>query len=780
MRMSMSSVLVICVLSKVGYTEDTSFYNSVEELANWQTTHPLNDTTANLPLNLPASKYTLQPTLNTTDNISNTIFTIQGKDKVPKWSFSTGLFANKAQEMGYQDCREIAKYKKRPITIIETEPEVDEQKPVAKPKKPKKPKSKPKPPPEWLLESSSSEEEEGEEESDGREKGLNFSGSESDEDSDLSETEGKHWFLGLSVEGGKNGSKHHLLNENKLVTKVGTNHPGLFLDHHETVDDSARNPKALNVSSVAKRDYIEDDYVVDAEDFQRGKDVSDKKLAPKFEAWQVKSAVSKSNDSTWQFANFSSSSIAGNQYSSVYLFSESKACRSLSLVAYVFPLITHHQSDLLQHQSPIFTSQVVSYDNENSQDHLNNVVFHALLVEQTPAGVLKSKVDSNDQFRAQGTKKETKVSTPKWRLGAGAFLNKEIDEGSTEKETTFIPTIIESKSSGPETGPESDSGSDWDSDCDSSSSESDRKSSMKKKKKKNDKKKKTFKLFSLDEVVTTDKEDQKMVIDQDVELKNATIVDYFQGNSSNTIESMFESKALILQVSALAFLCSSPLLYPATTLEPAMQFHSLLLMAIAVVVTGQPISTPSTATDLIQTNVSGEIDLTYQSYNLTILDSPVIYTNASDPELEALIKKKKKLIPKWQYNAGIYLEKKVNKKLLKKAGKGGFALMSTNGGDSTYAVINGNQVDGGEIYRIPSSFVVARASPNTHSLFAENVTDHVSICFVNETIGSQFQKASKESATAIDETIEESSSGSFSYDPQTCIWTVLLVAFCLL
>lgn len=210
------------------------------------------------------------------------------------------------------------------------------------------------------------------------------------------------------------------------------------------------------------------------------------------------------------------------------------------------------------------------------------------------------------------------------------------------------------------------------------------------------------------------------------------------------------------------------------------QFHILLLMALAMLVNGQPVSTDFNATDLIQTNVPGENDLTYQSYNLTTLESSLIYTNASDPELEALIKKKKKLIPKWQYNAGIYLEKKVNKKLLKKAGKGGFALMSSNGGNSTYTVIDGDDLNDGNVFHIPSSFVVARASPNTHSLFAENVTDYVSVYYTNTTDSSQFQGTSKDLTNSVYGDDEESSSNSFSYNPQTCIWTVLLIAFCIL
>lgn len=211
-----------------------------------------------------------------------------------------------------------------------------------------------------------------------------------------------------------------------------------------------------------------------------------------------------------------------------------------------------------------------------------------------------------------------------------------------------------------------------------------------------------------------------------------------------------------------------------------MQFYILLLITIAISVKGSPVSTSISLTELIHANVS---NLAYQNSSLNTFD-PLVYANtnanASDPELEALIKKKKKLIPKWQYNAGIYLEKKVNKKLLKKAGKGGFALMSSNGNDSTYTIIDNNEVEDGSVFQIPSSLVVARASPNTHSLFAENVTDYKSIHYTNTTDGAQFQETSKDLANGVYEDDEESSSNSFSYNPQTCFLTVLLVAFCLL
>lgn len=317
-----SIILLICVISSVGCVEDELFYDLVNELAKWQATHPLNRTTNEYVKNLlSGSKYSFQASLNMTENVNNSIFTIQGKDKVPKWSFSTGIFANKAQEMGYQDCREIAKYKKRPITIIETEPEVEEQKPAAKPKKPKKPKAKPKAPPQWLLESSSSEEE-----SEAGEPEMNFSGSESDEDSDVSEGEGKHWFLGLSVDDNSGNGRYMPVHKDALVAKVGNNFPGLYLDHHESllVNGTSGSLKAL---AQAKRGYTEDDYIIEAENFE--KEMAKLDGNPKFKVWQVKHNINTS-DVTKKVANFSSTSVA-SQLLKAHLLSESKASRMLCI-----------------------------------------------------------------------------------------------------------------------------------------------------------------------------------------------------------------------------------------------------------------------------------------------------------------------------------------------------------------------------------------------------------------------------------------------------------------
>ncbi|KAI5953902.1 hypothetical protein CANMA_004741 [Candida margitis] len=284
--------------------------------------HPTNESTAEYTSKtLKEQKLNYYSFINATRNINDTIFTIQGKDKVPKWSFSTGIFANKAQDMGYQDCREIAKYKKRPITIIETEPVVEEPKPMKK--KPKKSKMKPEAPPEWLLDSSSSEDE-----SDIGEKEMNLTGSESDEDSDVSENEGKLWFLGLSSIDKVNEGKIPLIQEDALVTKVGKNYPGLYF-HRRASLENYTYPFHLhrNHQTHEKRRYTDNDYLDEADDFQREEDKFKDKIAGNFEIWQVKLNARNASSETEGTDNSTSTSISFNELSHVHTYSESKASR---------------------------------------------------------------------------------------------------------------------------------------------------------------------------------------------------------------------------------------------------------------------------------------------------------------------------------------------------------------------------------------------------------------------------------------------------------------------
>ncbi|RCK67663.1 hypothetical protein Cantr_03413 [Candida viswanathii] len=76
-----------------------------------------------------------------------------------------------------------------------------------------------------------------------------------------------------------------------------------------------------------------------------------------------------------------------------------------------------------------------------------------------------------------------------------------------------------------------------------------------------------------------------------------------------------------------------------------------------------------------------------------------------------------KLKPKWEFNMGVYFEKKVNKKLLKKMMKDGkFAAMAD---DDTGLVIGTT-----EKVLIPTELMVSRAIPDTHNLFHQNLTTY--------------------------------------------------------
>ncbi|KAI5964631.1 uncharacterized protein KGF55_001700 [Candida pseudojiufengensis] len=185
-----------------------------------------------------------------------------------------------------------------------------------------------------------------------------------------------------------------------------------------------------------------------------------------------------------------------------------------------------------------------------------------------------------------------------------------------------------------------------------------------------------------------------------------------------------------------------------------------------------------------------------------------ILSNANDStsdEIIALIKKKKKLIPKWQLSAGVYLEHKVNKKLLKNKLKD-FSMMSisnstdidhSNGKKSLESYKNGDGVESNEspddssvVHRIPSSAIVSRASPNTRNLFAENITDYVKL-FDGDTDGIMNNvtlKYQKHHGTKSEGIISgygkefgasENNCSSIQL-PSEYFWTVLLAVLCFL
>ncbi|KAI5951714.1 hypothetical protein KGF54_004789 [Candida jiufengensis] len=194
--------------------------------------------------------------------------------------------------------------------------------------------------------------------------------------------------------------------------------------------------------------------------------------------------------------------------------------------------------------------------------------------------------------------------------------------------------------------------------------------------------------------------------------------------------------------------------------------------------------------------------------------------DSTTDEIIALIKKKKKLIPKWQLSAGVYLEHKVNKKLLKKAMKD-FKLMSILNGTDFDTNNNKNDIriesaevqnDGGVsdikindiesitkddesdvinsnvIHHIPSSSIVSRASPNTRNLFAENITEYVRLydgdnddSNNNVTIKYNKKENGKYDLSNYDASVDTSENNCLSINlTSKQFWTVLLAIFCFL
>ncbi|EER34298.1 predicted protein [Candida tropicalis MYA-3404] len=80
--------------------------------------------------------------------------------------------------------------------------------------------------------------------------------------------------------------------------------------------------------------------------------------------------------------------------------------------------------------------------------------------------------------------------------------------------------------------------------------------------------------------------------------------------------------------------------------------------------------------------------------------------------------KKGKLKPKWEYNAGIYLEKKINKKLMKKMLKNKDKFRALTDNDSGLVLGTTEKV------LIPTELMVSRAIPDTHNLFHQNLTSY--------------------------------------------------------
>ncbi|CAK9440474.1 uncharacterized protein LODBEIA_P45740 [Lodderomyces beijingensis] len=132
--------------------------------------------------------------------------------------------------------------------------------------------------------------------------------------------------------------------------------------------------------------------------------------------------------------------------------------------------------------------------------------------------------------------------------------------------------------------------------------------------------------------------------------------------------------------------------------------------------------------------------------------------NVSDAD-EFEMQKKKKLVPKWQIGLGVYLEKKVNKKLLKKAKKKKFGILSEGGPNQVLnrPISNSTKF---ERFQIPAALLMQKVEPEIFMVSDEKTTMN-SVDKVNDTTIVSHLGDFKDGFALVDEDILDSSGDSY-------------------
>ncbi|KAI5964629.1 uncharacterized protein KGF55_001698 [Candida pseudojiufengensis] len=260
---------ILLLITTVSTIEEDTFYTQVQQLIDWKLKNRLeikNDTKSSLTTNSETPKYnhsTISKNSSRNNDFEDVIFTAQvkknKKKKMPKWTFTAGIFADKKQEQEKEeDCDKNVKFITTPVTVINPaeeaiveEDEVEEESPVNSRKKTNsktkakstprpKPKPKPKRPsiptrgkpkfPYWMFDSSSD---------DISDDSLSdWTWSESDSSSDDDEYDkklkrkngGKFWFLNINSTELMKENRVSIIPDQLLVTKVSPNFPNLLMD----------------------------------------------------------------------------------------------------------------------------------------------------------------------------------------------------------------------------------------------------------------------------------------------------------------------------------------------------------------------------------------------------------------------------------------------------------------------------------------------------------------------------------------------------------------------
>ncbi|KAI3402420.2 hypothetical protein KGF56_004828 [Candida oxycetoniae] len=633
--------------------QDRVFYESVKNFANWENKNILDQATKDHSASEKNQLLENKSLRNQSSIFDDKIFTAQGK--APRWTMSTGIFANKEQDLGNQKCESIGKYKKKPVRYVQPRPQVIETPPRKK-----------KPAPIW---SSSSEEYSSSDDE--------YYNSSDESSGSSSEGDDKFWFLRFSVDNPQ-------LQESRIPFV-----PTQSLVERASPDSDYSFKLVGERNATAKQFSIERKFAKN-----KGKEKGNKKENENDDGVQLE----KSKNTTLESCLEEKIPVdcthpdCGNGKTSNGTISSSKSA---------FKTFVYSEDGLFEEEEKssdseaIFSSQIVNYNYQDQDQNSakaeltkqdSNEIINAQQREEKEEEEEQKEKDSfkyqnNDltvdadspTFTAQGKK----MSGPKWHVGAGVYLNKEVDKGTKEVESFVLGSCTES---------------DWSSDDEESE------------------KKSKFFPFSVNQPDMREgeeeEEEEKIEAAEEKRLaQNKSFVASAKAKSPPTIvNSNIKDREYVSGTTLVKVAC-----------ESGGDDSSKLILN-----RGGFEASQSEVLSIYQ-------EPTNNTANLQDLKNPQNVSQVQN-EFELLLKKKKKkLVPKWQVSAGVYLDKKVNKKLIKKAKKKNkkkFKVLSdqSKSGDNLGVANSHSKNSTNGKFEIPTTVLIQKASPNTHNLFSEKVT----------------------------------------------------------
>ncbi|KAI5951713.1 hypothetical protein KGF54_004788 [Candida jiufengensis] len=441
----------------------------------------------------------------------------------------------------------------------EYEPPTPKPKPRVYPKRPKPPPAKRPSYPYWMFDSSSDDPFTDEEESDF----WSISDSDfssSDDDSFSSKNLGKLWFLGFNSSDDVNDERVPFIPNQLLVSRVSENLPGLFMDQRNELIEygdrlseiwtshsnnnismvqteeeiSSDKSKAIEIEkrgkflnrkysklrstkflndggkSLARNKYYwKSDYMKERAKYnkqkQRFKNQQNKFKELESETWTASSDDEECDeDNEYDFEN----QIYKRMDEIEYIYVTPPRIYSMSKITSNYTKIEKFEISENENDITYFTTQVINWDNEKDQETKLNLAKRNQIFQnqQLIMDHNLQEPSSEEIFVAQGSGfskgSGKKAKGPKWHVGAGMYMNKDLNKGATIKETTFIPvkpvkkptTIYKEVDKG-----ENDDGSDSGSSSDEDGF--DKNDDLKRKLMNRRKNKKKFSLFSVDDLI---------------------------------------------------------------------------------------------------------------------------------------------------------------------------------------------------------------------------------------------------------------------------------------